>query len=349
MNEYYNPSSVSSFGGVNRLSKNSKTKRKNVKKWLSLQDTYTLHKPVRRNFLRRRVLTGSIGYQYQVDLVDLRKFSTWNDGMNYLLMCIDCFSKVGYAKPIKTKKSPSVIPALRQIFFEGQKPMYISMDAGSEFLSNVMKKFYHDEGIFHFTFRNENTKASIVERFNRTILSRLYRYFTHSNSYRYIEVLPKIIKSYNHTYHRSIKTAPINVTVENQNKIWHTLYDDIMQDERKHPNLKVGDTVRLSKRPGPFTKGYTQQWTEEIFTISKIHPTLPPVYSVQDYNKQDIDGRFYEQELQKVGEKKEFLIEQVLGERKVGKKKEYLVKWLGYDKSWNSYIPASSISHIKKR
>ena len=170
MNEYYNPSSVSSFGGVNRLSKNSKTKRKNVKKWLSLQDTYTLHKPVRRNFLRRRVLTGSIGYQYQVDLVDLRKFSTWNDGMNYLLMCIDCFSKVGYAKPIKTKKSPSVIPALRQIFFEGQKPMYISMDAGSEFLSNVMKKFYHDEGIFHFTFRNENTKASIVERFNRTIL-----------------------------------------------------------------------------------------------------------------------------------------------------------------------------------
>ena len=122
-----------------------------------------------------------------------------------------------------------------------------------------------------------------------------------------------------------------------------------MQDERKHPNLKVGDTVRLSKRPGPFTKGYTQQWTEEIFTISKIHPTLPPVYSVQDYNKQDIDGRFYEQELQKVGEKKEFLIEQVLGERKVGKRKEYLVKWLGYDKSWNSYIPASSITHINKR
>ena len=346
--KYYDPKSESSFGGKNRLVKHSKQNKKKVDKWLTFQDTYTLHRPIRKNFKRRRVITGSIGYQYQVDLVDVRKFSTWNNGMNYLLMCIDCFSKFGYAKPIKTKKSPSVIPALREIFCEGRKPMYISFDAGSEFVSNVMKRFYRDEGVFHFTFRNTQ-KAQIVERFNQTILHRLYRYFTYANTYRYLDVLPDIISAYNRSYHRSIKTAPMNVTTENQDKIWKTLYGDLVYEKVKKPTLKVGDTVRLAKLLGPFAKGYSQQWTEELFTVSKVHLTSPPVYSVKDYKKQEIDGRFYDHELQKIGEKDEFLIEKIISERKSGKNKEVLVKWLGYNDSWNSYIPASALKFIKTR
>ena len=345
---YYDALQPSSLGGVNRLIKGSKKNKKTVLKWLSGQDTYTLHKPVRRNFKRRRVITGGIGYQYEIDLVDLRKFSEWNDGMNYILMCIDVFSKKGFAEPIKTKKSPSIIPALKRIFQE-RKPMYISFDSGGEFVSAVMKDFFRKEGIFSFAYRNENTKAATVERYNRTILSRLYRYFTYARSYRYLDILPKIIESYNHSYHRSIKTSPNNVTKENESKIWHTLYDDLRFAEKIKPVFVVGDTVRLARKRGVFDKGYTEQWTEELFTISQVHLTNPPVYSVKDFKNEEILGRFYAQELQKVENKKEFLIEKILGSRKQGRRKEVLVKWVGYDKSFNSYIPASEVKHISTR
>ena len=344
---YYDPKYQASFSGINRLAKDSKKGKKEVGKWLSYQDTYTLHRPVRKTFKRRRVITGSIGYQYQIDLVDLSKFKEWNAGYRYLVMAIDCFSKFGFAEPVKTKKSPSIIPALEKIF-EKRTPNYLSADFGGEWISNVMKKYYFDKGVFFFTFRNSQ-KAQIVERFNKTILHRLYRYFTYANTYRYLEVLPDIIDSYNRSYHRSIKTAPINVTSENQDQVWETLYGDIIHEKVETPKFKVGDTVRLAKLLNTFAKGYSQQWTEELFTVSKVHLTSPPVYSVKDYKNELIDGRFYAEELQKVGEKEEFIIEKIVGERKIGKRKEYLVKWLGYNDSWNSYIPASHIRKIRNR
>ena len=348
--KYYNPKEPSSFGGVTQLAKATKQKAKTIKKWLSHQDTYTLHRPARKKFKRRRVITGGIGYQYMADLVDMRKFSKWNDGMNYILMCIDVFSKFGFAVPVKSKKSTSIIPAFKKIFDAGIITPYtrLSFDCGGEFESKKMYDFYKKEGISHFSFRNE-TKAMVVERFNRTILTKLYRYFTHSNSYRYIEVLPKIIHAYNHSYHRSIKTYPANVSSENESEIWNTLHGDIIFDTFKEPNFKVGDHVRLSKISGPFTKSYSQRWTEEIFTISKRYLTVPPVYSVRDYRGIEIDGRFYEPQLQKVVKKDEYIIEEILGERRVKGRKEVLVKWLGYDKTYNSYIPKDHIKSVKER
>ena len=345
--KYYDPKSQSSFSGIDRLAKHSNKSKKEVGKWLSYQDTYTLHRPVRKTFRRRRVITGAIGYQYQIDLVDMSKFKEWNDGYRYILMAIDCFSKFGFAHPTKTKKSPSVIPALEKIF-EKRIPTYLSADSGGEFISNIMRKYYLDKGIFFFTFRNSQ-KAQIVERFNKTVLHRLYRYLTYANTYRYLEALPEIINAYNRSYHRSIKTAPIKVTAENQDQIWQTLYGDIVHEKIEAPKFKVGDTVRLAKLQNTFAKGYSQQWTEELFTVTKVHLTTPPVYSVKDYKNQEIDGRFYAQELQKVGEKEEYIIEKIVGERKKGKRKEYLVKWLGYNDSWNSYIPASDVKRLKNR
>ena len=123
-------------------------------------------------------------------------------------------------------------------------------------------------------------------------------------------------------------------------------YDDLMFAKTMKPVFAIGDTVRLARKLNPFAKGYTEQWTEELFTISQVHLTNPPVYSVKDYKNEEIVGRFYAQELQKVEKKKEFLIEEILGTRKNGKRKEVLVKWVGYDKSFNSYIPASEVKQV---
>ena len=43
----------------------------------------------------------------------------------------------------------------------------------------------------------------------------------------------------------------------------------------KHPKFKVGDTVRISKYKNIFAKGYTPNWSEEIFVIKKVKNTVP--------------------------------------------------------------------------
>ena len=87
-----------------------------------------------------------------------------------------------------------------------------------------------------------------------------------------------------------------------------------------------------------FDKGYTQRCTEAIFKISKIQLTIPVTYKITDYNGEEIQGSFYEQELQKTSEDT-FRIEKELKRQGV----KSLVKWMGYPKSFNSWIDTNSI------
>ena len=83
---------------------------------------------------------------------------------------------------------------------------------------------------------------------------------------------------------------------------------------KKYPKFKVGDHVRTSKYKNIYTKGYTQNWSEEIFMISKIKNTVPWAYVISDLNGEPITGKFYEKELQKASQEK-FRIEKVIKEK----------------------------------
>ena len=183
----------------------------------------------------------------------------------------------------------------------------------------------------------------MVERFNRTLKERLWRYFTKTNSMRYLDVLPDLVRAYNHTFHRSIKRAPIEVNTKNQEDVWFQLYGGGKKRESR-PKLKVGDRVRISKTRRVFKKGYLPSWTRELFTVHTVINTHPVTYTIKDDHDEVLKGTFYEQELQKVGDKEEYQIEAVLDQR-VGKKgqREYLVKWLGYDTSFNQWIPHQAL------
>ena len=174
----------------------------------------------------------------------------------------------------------------------------------------------------------------------------MWRYFTAKKTMRYIDVLPDLIYSYNHSIHRSIKEKPANVTTENEDKIWDVLYGDIInRTKRLKYKFKVGDQVRISKMKKKFEKGYLPNFSKEIFTVSRTIPRNPPVYKVKDYEGEELEGTFYGKELQKVIKRDDmYEVEKIIKKKGKGRNIQYLVKWLGYPTKFNSWIPASEIN-----
>ena len=146
----------------------------------------------------------------------------------------------------------------------------------------------------------------------------MWKYFTANNTYAYLKALSKLLSSYNHSYHRSIKTIPTSVNIHSADHAWRTLYGaDVGPTRTLYFKFNVGDTVRISMAARPFRKDYLPNWTTEFFTVSaKIH-RYPPVYKIKDYDGEEVDGTFYEQELQRVIKTDDmYQVEKVLDNRK---------------------------------
>ncbi|XP_061170748.1 uncharacterized protein LOC133180198 [Saccostrea echinata] len=177
----------------------------------------------------------------------------------------------------------------------------------------------------------------------------MWRYFTRHKTRRYVDVLPDLVYAYNHSYHRSIKRAPAQVNASNVLKEWKTLYGKKSQTFPKKPQFKQGDRVRISKAKRTFEKGYLPNWTTELFTISKRVPgRYPYVYKIQDDHGEELEGTFYEKELQQINKKDDvYEVEEILGykKRRVGKKiiQEVKVRWKGYPPSFDSWIPQTDL------
>ena len=352
-NNYYDVAEPGSYGGLDSLARQNRgVKKKVIQKWLEGEDTYTMHKPIKRKFRRRKVIVGGINHQFQADLIDLQNIKKWNKKTNYLLTCIDVFSKYAYVLPLKDKTGPSIIKAFKQIFKQLKKlPFQLQTDAGKEFLNKSFQKYLKDHRVKHFITWNQDTKSSIVEIFNRTLKRRMFRYFTKHSTKRYIDILPTLVNSYNNTYHRSIKCAPSQVTSENQEEVWQRLY---AIDHHHHHHqadvdpFPVGTRVRISKAKGLFEKGYLPNWTEELFTIESIlYKTDPITYTVKDDAGVTLRGTFYKEELQKVSEKAVYRIANILKKRRVKGEQQYLIRWLGYPSSFDSWVPAKDVGHYE--
>ena len=345
---YFDSKNVGSYGGVDRLRRAARVPANDAKKWLLGEDAYTLHKPVRRRFKRRRVIVGGMNQQWQADLVDVARLKTYNDGTTFLLTVIDVFSKKAWCIPLKNKSGASLVRAFRQLLTGADRPIVLQTDKGKEFLNHGFKRFLKKENIHQFTTHNDKTKASIVERFNRTLKTRMWRHFTKRQSLRYRDVLQDLVHSYNNSYHRSIGTAPLKVNEANQEDVWQPLYGNAGDGDTKI-NVKVGDRVRISKVKKRFDKGYLPNWSVEVFAIKSVHNSEPPVYRLVDDQKNAIESTFYEPELQKVfiSDDTVYRIEEILQRRKRAGKEQVLVKWWGYPESFNSWIDRRALMKYK--
>ena len=315
-----------------------------VKLWLQQNDTYTLHKPVRYKFPRNRVFVGGIDDQWQADLVDISSLSRFNKGYKFLLTCIDVFSNFAWVVPLKDKTSKSLVNAFEPILKTGRSPEKLQTDKGTEFLNRPFQQFLKHNNIGFLT-TNSEMKASIVERFNRTLKTRMWKYFTANNTHVYIDVLQDLVTAYNNSFHRSIGRAPATVSLLNVGEVRRKLYGKITP--RETFKFKVGDQVRISKSRRTFKKGYLPNWTEEIFTISKTIQRRPPVYRIKDYHGEELEGVFYAQKLQKVSKTDDiYKVEKVLAKKKEGGKIKVLVKWQGYPSTFNSRIWQSDLKNL---
>ena len=122
----------------------------------------------------------------------------------------------------------------------------------------------------------------------------MFRYCTANNALKYIDVLPALVKTYNHTFHHSIQEKPVNVTPKNENEIWYRLNGFKKGMNVKKPQCKVGDKVRLNKKFRSFKKGYVPGWTEEVFLVQQIYTKKPVVtYKLTEWDGTPIKGTLY--------------------------------------------------------
>lgn len=291
-----------------------------------------IHSSARKTFPRRHTIIRSKNETWQADLVEMIPYSKENKNIKYILTVIDIFSKYAWAIPLKNKTGLEVMQALKKILESGAVPRNFHTDMGKEFFNSHVKKLLDTYEINHYTTYSTK-KAAIVERFNRTLKDKMWKKFSFNGSYKWLSLLPKLVDEYNNTVHRKIGMKPVDVDEEAERRLKNTTFSNRIEIRRKS-KFRIGDHVRISKYKSVFDKGYTPNWTTEIFKIRKVQHTDPYTYLLQDEKGNPILGGFYEYEILKVLYPDLFLVEKIL--RRKGS--QVFVKWLGFDNSHNMWI-----------
>ena len=250
-----------------------------------------LHKLVIRKFKKRKVYSQFKDNIWGVDLADMQSLSRKNKVIKYLLCAIDLYSKYAFVIPLENKKGICVTNGFNKIIKQSnRKPNKIWVDQGGEFYNNVFKKWLSDNDIIMYSTYNEG-KSVVAERFIRTLKTKLYKHMTAIGKNVYYDVLDDVVNKYNNTKHSIIKMKPRDVG--NNKRVY------IDEHNKKRSRFKVGDRVRISKFKNIFAKGYTPNWSSEIFIVDKVNDTVPYTYNLKDLNDEEILGSFYDRELQK--------------------------------------------------
>ena len=146
--------------------------------------------------------------------------------------------------------------------------------------------------------------------------------------------------------------APSEVTRENQEQLWFTQYAEPLLEKQKRKikaKYEVGALVRISHIRGLFDREYSERWTGELFRIvSVMTKNRIPMYKLQDYMGESVDGYFYAQELQEavIDEDQPYKISKILRTRKTGGKKQYFVSWLHWPEKYNAWISESDMMDL---
>ena len=276
---YYDPAKgfVSASQLYNKLtpSQQKKISLKEVKEFISKQETAQLHKPP----TKKKVFYPIIGENgtYQIDLTFYEQYKAQNTGYYIILTAIEVNSRLAVAVALKNKRAETILEAFDTIHKEASKSNFpmkvIGFDKGSEFQTFFQKhldkldiEYYIADPII-----GKNSMA-MVERFNRTLRERLEKYMTAYNTSKWINVLPQTIKNYNNTRHGTTGFKPSQVRNKEILEINQQQNERIREAHDHTKSFNLGDTVRKIKPKGILDKKSGENFYRQTYTIAKINP-----------------------------------------------------------------------------
>jgi transposase InsO family protein len=321
---------------------------KSVDEALSGVDSYTLHREYKKPKERNPFFIYSLREQIQADLIDVRQLAKHNDGVTFILTAIDCFSKRAWIEPMENKTAKTSLRVIEKVVASMMpKPKAILFDRGSEFKNVQVRKYLEEEGI-KLIHPNSEMKAAIIERFNRSIQDLIYRYMTENETFRYIDMLQDLSKTYNNRGHRTLKyLTPMDAEkTENKGKVLDALNEHYTRIVLLNKKVKyeVGQTVRVKALPSRFDRGYHERFNREHFKIINVTTRMPiAMYTLQSLNNNEIiKGNFYSNELQPI--KGDIYKMTVLKSRRRRGKLQHFVKWRDFDDSHNEWLDAENVT-----
>ena len=252
---------------------------------------------------------------------------------------------------MRSKQAAEVSEAFQEIYEgSGEEIEAVQSDLGKEFYGNDFKKYLDAKGIILFSTLGSEVKASIVERFHRTIQERIHRYFSLTGKKRYVEVLQDFVDSYNKTPHKSLGwVAPDDVSENNREEIYKALYGEkkTTQAFRRLPSysFKIDEHVRISLLKKSMEKGFLQSWSSEVYKIAEIDKSNLEInlYHIKDLKDEVVKGRFYPWQLQPVDYRLDELVHLQVVKRTP---KKVLVHYQGWDKKFDEWL---TIKEFTKR
>jgi hypothetical protein len=262
-----------------------------------------LHKPYRKPPMLLKVKVFGKDEIWSCDLVEMPIENLGRGGKyKYILTVIDLYTRYAWAIPLRDKTGNTVKEAFRKIFKDsGRNPKKLWCDRGKEFYNGVMKNFLKGNSIEIYSTNNDG-KTVVVERLNRSLKQIMWKRFTVQGNQKWVGILTELVNQYNNKVHRMIKTTP-TIASENPDKIKDLINENNYENENKMKKTRrkfsVGNRVRIYKYQYIFTKGFVSKWSDEIFKISEVLSTVPVTYRIRALDGEEIEGTFYENELQK--------------------------------------------------
>ena len=242
----------------------------------------------------------------------MSKYERENEDYRWILTATDVFSRYFFAIPLQRKHKDFTLVAVKRVLEQyeekfGKLPDVVQFDDGGEFRNTQVLPFLEKEGVSYFSTRLTSKKASVVERANRTLKTRMWKFFDYEGSKEWIYVLEDFVKGINSSVNRSIGMAPDQVNEETSSRVFVKLYGHPVTLVK--PKFGVGDKVRLAKYASPlvnpgkktFKKGYKASFSREVYQVTQVFRGEPNLYSIEDEGGRPVFGRMYSKELTKVG------------------------------------------------
>ena len=245
-----------------------KIPQKQIKDFLQKQETYQIHK---QQTLPKSFFPITSHYENQViqiDLADMQELATTNKNFKYLLCVIDVLSRYSWVIPLKNKFALTITQAMSELLKDIKpKPEIINCDNGSEFISSSFKSLCSKYKIkINYAQKGDHYKLGMIDRFIRTLRGFIEKHMTMHKTNNYIDHLTELVYNYNHSYHSSIKSTPVNADpIQIKANLAVKQFDALLGEN----TFEIGQKVRYVINKVMFEKGATPTWSKTLHTIKK--------------------------------------------------------------------------------